>query len=287
MKKCLACAHAFESASWRCPTCSWQPALLDGRLSFSAELAENNAGFSPEYFADLATFEDGHFWFESRNRLLMWALQQYFPTMRSALEVGCGTGFVLKAMAERFTQVTFAGSEVFREGLTFAAQRAPSAELLQMDARRVPFQSEFDVIGAFDVLEHIDQDDEVLREMYGAIKPGGGIILTVPQHPWLWSDTDVYAHHERRYSRRELKSKAESAGFRVVYITSFVSILLPVLIISRYRFKRAQSFRSEMETNIHPVVNRVLMAALTVERSLLKRGLSLPAGGSLLLVAKK
>ncbi len=287
MKKCLACAHAFESASWRCPTCSWQPAQLDGRFYFSAELAEDNAGFSPEYFADLASWENGHFWFESRNRLLMWALNQYFPTMRSGLEIGCGTGFVLKGMAERFAQARFAGSEVFREGLNFAAQRVPSAELFQMDARKVPFQSEFDVIGAFDVLEHIEQDDEVLREMYGAIKPGGGIILTVPQHQWLWSDTDVYAHHKRRYSRRELKSKVESAGFRVEYMTSFISILLPVLMISRHRFKRAQSFRSEMESHVHPVVNQVLMAALTVERSLLKRGLSLPAGGSLLLVAKK
>jgi SAM-dependent methyltransferase len=287
MKKCLACAHAFESASWRCPTCSWQPPLLDGRLSFSAELAENSEGFSPEYFADLSSCEIGHFWHESRSRLLMWAFKQYFPTVRSGLEIGCGTGFVLKALTERFAQVRFAGSEVFREGLSFAAQQVPSAELFQMDARKIPFQSEFDVIGAFDVLEHIEQDDEVLREMYDAIKPGGGIILTVPQHAWLWSDMDVYAHHKRRYSRRELKSKAENAGFRVVYMTSFISILLPVLMISRRRFKRGQSFRSEMETHIHPAVNQVLMAALTLERSLLKRGLSLPAGGSLLLVAKK
>jgi trans-aconitate methyltransferase len=207
--------------------------------------------------------------------------------MRSGLEIGCGTGFVLEAFAERFSQARLSGSEIFREGLSFAAERVPSAELFQMDARKVPFQGEFDVIGAFDVIEHIEEDDAVLREMYGAVKPGGGIILTVPQHQWLWSDTDVYAHHKRRYSRRELKSKVESAGFRVEHMTSFVSILLPVLMISRYRIKRAQSFRTEMETNIHPVVNRVLMAALTVERSLLKRGLSLPAGGSLLLVAKK
>ncbi|MEB3983920.1 class I SAM-dependent methyltransferase [Mycobacterium sp. 663a-19] len=287
MKKCLACAHTFESASWHCPTCSWQPDRLDGQLSFSPELAENNPGFSPNYFADLATFEDGHFWFESRNRLLMWALNQYFPAVRSVLEIGCGTGFVLKAMAERFTQMQFAGSEVFPEGLAFAAQRVPSAELFQMDARKIPFESEFDLIGAFDVIEHIKQDDEVLLEMYGAIRPGGGIILTVPQHQWLWSDTDVYAHHERRYSRRELKSKVESAGFRVEHMTSFVSVLLPVLIISRLRFKRDQSFQSEMESHIHPVINQAFMAALTVERFLLKRRLSLPAGGSLLLVAKK
>lgn len=287
MKKCLACAHAFESTSWSCPACSWQPELLDGRFSFSAELAEDNEGFAPEYFSDLASCENGHFWFESRNKLLMWAFQKYFPTMRSGLEIGCGTGFVLQSLAERFKRVRFSGSEVFREGLSFAGQRVPSAELFQMDARKVPFESEFDVIGAFDVVEHIEQDSEVLREMYSAIKPGGGIILTVPQHRWLWSDTDVYAHHKRRYTRRELKAKVENAGFRVEHMTSFITVLLPVLMISRRRFKRSQSFHSEMETQIPPVVNRVLMAALTMERWLLTRGLSLPAGGSLLLVAKK
>ena len=132
-----------------------------------------------------------------------------------------------------------------------------------MDARKVPFQGEFDVIGAFDVIEHIDEDEDVLREMYSAIKPGGGIILTVPQHDWLWSETDVYAHHKRRYSRKELRSKVERAGFRVEYMTSFVSVLLPALMISRYRIKRAGTFETEMESNVHPVVNRVLTAALT------------------------
>lgn len=217
----------------------------------------------------------------------MWALNKYFPTMKSGLEIGCGTAFVLGAMADEFTQARFSGSEIFREGLNFAAQRVPSADLLQMDARSIPFENEFDVIGAFDVIEHIEEDEEVLREMYGAVKPGGGIILTVPQHQWLWSDTDVYARHKRRYSRRELETKVERAGFRVEYVTSFISILLPALLISRRRFKREESFRAEMETDVNPVINRVLMAALTAERTLLKTGISLPAGGSLLLVAKK
>jgi SAM-dependent methyltransferase len=287
MKKCIACAHAFESASWQCPTCSWQPTQRDNRFYFSPELAEDNTGFSGEYFPALAACETGHFWFESRNRLLMWALQKYFPNIKSGLEIGCGTGFVLKGLTETFPWASFSGSEVFGEGLNFAAQRVPSAELFQMDARKIPFQNEFNVIGAFDVLEHIEEDDDVLREMYSAITSDGGIILTVPQHQWLWSDTDVHAYHKRRYSRQELKSKVEGAGFHVQHVTSFISVLLPILMLSRRRFKGEQSFQSDMETDIHPLINRVLAAALTGERFLIKRGLSLPVGGSLLLVAKK
>ena len=64
-----------------------------------------------------------------------------------------------------------------------------------MDARRIPFEDEFDVIGAFDVLEHIKEDEQVLVQMHRAVKSGGGIMLTVPQHMFLWSEQDVQAHH--------------------------------------------------------------------------------------------
>ena len=141
-----------------------------------------------------------------------------------------------------------AGSEVFREGLAFAANRMPATELLQMDARKIPFVAEFDVIGAFDVLEHIEEDQEVLQQMHAAVKPGGGIIVTVPQHPWLWSGMDDYSFHKRRYTRAELTNKIKRAGFCPVWTTSFVTLLLPALMISRNRLKRYnENFSPEAE----------------------------------------
>jgi len=78
------------------------------------------------------------------------------------------------------------------------------------------------------------RDDElVLSEMFRATKPGGGIIVTVPQHQFLWSVVDEHAFHKRRYSRVDLVSKVERAGFRVARVTSFVSLLLPLMLLSR------------------------------------------------------
>jgi SAM-dependent methyltransferase len=79
----------------------------------------------------------------------------------------------------------------------FAAERVPGVELFQMDARRFPFLEEFDLIGAFDMLEHVKEDEEVLSQMYQATRKGGGILLTVPHHPFLWSASDYLARHER------------------------------------------------------------------------------------------
>ena len=104
---------------------------------------------------------------------------------------------------------------MFLEGIDFANARVPDADLFQMDARQIPFREEFDVIGAFDVFEHIDQDQTVLEQMHAAVKPGGGIIVTVPQHRWLWSMVDEYSFHRRRYRRMELLQKVKAAGFEV------------------------------------------------------------------------
>lgn len=288
MKKCLACEGRFAGESWRCPTCGWRPAANDGRLTFAPELAEHNDGFSANYFEGLAKNEAGHYWFESRNRILQWALGKYFPRMQSFLEIGCGTGFVLAGIGQRFPLARLSGSEIFREGLAYAAKRLPTAELFQMDARRIPFAEEFDVAGAFDVLEHIEEDEAVLGQMHDAVKPGGGIILTVPQHPALWSGVDEYSCHKRRYTRSELIGKVRKAGFEPIHTTSFVTILLPAMAVLRYRKRRyTEDFDPDAGFTVRPMVNTVLTAVQSVERQLIQMGISLPAGGSLLMAARR
>ena len=89
------------------------------------------------------------------------------------------------------------------------------------------YAAEFDAIGAFDVLEHIVDDEMVLRETNKALKSGGGLLLTVPQHQFLWSAADESARHVRRYSSRDLREKVERAGFKVIRMTSFVSFCYP------------------------------------------------------------
>jgi len=157
-----------------------------------------------------------------------------------------------------------------------------------MDARQIPFEMEFDVIGAFDVLEHIDEDDVVLQQMFQAIKPGGGVILTVPQHRFLWSIVDEYSFHKRRYTRKKLIKKVKDAGFQVVYATSFVSFLLPLMLLSRIRRQKTRdNFDPVAELKINFCLNMIFENTLEIERAFIKFGFSFPAGGSLLMIAKR
>jgi SAM-dependent methyltransferase len=244
------------------------------------------AGFSPDFFAELFQQECGNYWFRSRNRLLIQTLQRFFPHAHSLLEIGCGTGFVLLGFHQAFPHLQLYGSELFNEGLVFANQRLPGITLLQMDARCISYEMEFDVIGAFDVLEHIQEDEGVLSQMFHAVKPGGGILITVPQHRFLWSVVDEHAFHKRRYSRRELVAKVERAGFRVIRTTSFVSLLLPLLVLSRLkRHITRANFNPLAEYNISKTLKDWLEKVLNFERAAIDRGISFPAGGSLLLIA--
>ncbi|MGZ8944488.1 MAG: class I SAM-dependent methyltransferase [Methylococcaceae bacterium] len=248
-----------------------------------------NIGFKAHYFKELAELEAGNFWFRVRNKIIVWTLHQYSPELKSFLEIGCGTGFVISAIAEQFPKVRLLGSEYLEEGLVYARQRLPSAEFTQMDARHIPYESELDAIGAFDVLEHIEEDEAVLQQMYKALKPSGVVCITVPQHRWLWSAVDEYACHVRRYDANELHQKVCKAGFEIIRSTSFVSALLPAMYLSRLlkRNKMVVSKDAMAELRINPILNKIFEWLLSFELTLIRIGISLPIGGSRLLVARK
>jgi SAM-dependent methyltransferase len=264
--------------------------MVDGYPAFAPELATANAGFRSEFFAELAALEAESWWFRARNDLIAWAVTSYAPDAKRFLEIGCGTGFVLGRIRATLPSAELWGSEIFSAGLAIAAERVPSARFIQMDARTIPFRDQFDVIGAFDVMEHIDEDEAVLAEVHDALRPAGVLILTVPQHPALWSPQDVHAGHVRRYTAASLRHKVEAAGFEIVRSASFVSILLPMMFASRLRMRQATDDPDfdAIETLRQPrLVNRALAAVMRVEVGLIGRGVSFPAGGSLLMVARK
>lgn len=288
MKVCPTCTHTFDAVDgWCCPSCSYLPPCIQGFLALAPELALSGGGFRPEHFRELAELEMGNFWFQARNQLIIWALQRYFPDLRCFLEIGCGTGFVLSGVAAAFQAAKLTGSEIFSAGLPYAAERLPQAELLQMDARTIPYVEHFDVVGAFDVLEHIAEDEQVLHEIHKALHPRGGLILTIPQHPWLWSYQDEYACHVRRYTVTELRKKIAAAGFTILYDTSFVSLLLPMMWLSRRRYSVQNDYNPLSELRISRLANLILGMFMALERRLIQLGVRFPAGGSLLLVARK
>lgn len=136
------------------------------------------------------------------------------------------------------------------------------------------------------MLEHIEDDERVRREMKRALLPGGGLIPTVPHHPLLWSAADSYALHKRRYTRATLVGRVERAGIRVRRVTSFVTLLMPLLLLSLLRRRSPSQFDPLAEFRIPSIANRALGAVMTVERALIRAGASLPAGESLLLIGE-
>jgi SAM-dependent methyltransferase len=191
---------------------------------------------------------------------------------------------VLEGLRRAFPELRLVGSELYEEGLEHARRRLPGVELLRLDARELPFEGAFDVVGAFDVLEHVEEDERVLAEMHRAARLG--VVLLVPQHPRLWSGADTFAHHVRRYTRTELVGKMRRAGFEVVQATSFVTGLLPAMVASRAAhrlLRRPYDPIAELEPG---ALNGVFERVLDGERRLIGRGVSLPVGGSLLVVGR-
>lgn len=288
MKLCLHCKYIFSFDEWTCPSCGHQPERLNGIQAHAPEFAIGGGGFKPEYFSELSRLEVENFWFRARNELILWALRTYKPDASTFLEVGCGTGFVLSGIARACPKLALSGSEIFLAGLSHAAERVPSAHFMQMDARRVPFVEEFDAIGAFDVLEHIKEDETVLAQLHSAIKPGGVLLLTVPQHPWLWSASDEYACHVRRYTRAEIEHKVLTAGFELLRSSSFVTSLLPAMMLSRALQKRkTKDFDPSGELKINAVLNKSFYALMMFETAGIRFGMNYPIGGSRLIVGER
>lgn len=289
MKLCPSCNSEIANTNgWACRACGREPELIDGIPAFAPELSGKVDGFDPAAYSHLQSLEPDSFWFNSRNALIVHALRKYAPKARSFLEIGCGTGFVLTAIADARPELDLTGSELHAAGLAVARRRLGShVSLLQLDARRLPFREEFDAIGAFDVLEHIVEDELVLRAIRQALRPAGIFIATVPQHPGLWSPTDDVAHHVRRYKIRELDQKVRDAGFSILVSTSFVALLLPALALTRVLARRAKDYDGQKEMLHSSMVNAVANFAMSMERHLIAAGLRFPFGGSRLVIARR
>ncbi|RWA56436.1 methyltransferase type 11 [Cupriavidus sp. UYMSc13B] len=287
MRICIQCKASIKIDMWACTACGWQPHVESGLVCLAPGMLVDHDGFHEPLFVEYEKLEAKHFWFVHRRNLILDALARHFPDLQSFMDVGCGTAENLRAIQTRFAPARLVGGEASLQALK-ASVRKCKAQFLQMDARAIPFTEAFDVMGAFDVIEHVDDDERVLAEMYRACKANGGIVLTVPQHPALWSHMDVAAKHKRRYTREELVRKVEAAGFEFVDITSFMTLLLPAMAISRLR-QRYSPPTDAMDDGfrIGTVLNAVFGGICAIEYQLIRAGLRFPVGGSLLVVARK
>jgi SAM-dependent methyltransferase len=288
MNRCLRCESLFDGDGWKCPDCGYAPTVEQGVPMFAPALAREIAGYEPHFFETHGGVQaERSFWPQARAALISWALDRYAPGCRSFLEIGCGTGAMLAQLEQTHPDLRLVGAEALVEGLYAARSRLSRTTLIQLDARSLPFDSTFEAAGTFDVIEHIADDDAVLAAMARALRPGGVLLVTVPQHPFLFGPADVDARHIRRYSSAGLVAQVGRLGLQLECVTSFVSLLFPAMAAVRLKSKwQGGSYDIADEFRIGPL-NGLFAKIMDIERWTIQRGLRWPFGGSLLLVARK
>jgi len=277
---------------WACPSCGHRLPVDHGILLTAPALLESGESSQSPDFDFLAEAERDHFWFVARRKLIVGLAERYAPGARRILEVGCGTGNVLDALYASRPWTRAVGIDLYPRGLELARRNMPAAvELFQADARAIPVRDAFDLAGAFDVLEHIVEDDAVIGGIRAALVENGVFLAAVPQHPSLWSAADDVAGHVRRYERGELERKVRAAGFEILFSTSYAVALLPVMALSRVSARSAKGHDTQAavrrEFDVPPGVNRALTAVLVAETHLSRWGVRWPIGGSRVIVAKR
>jgi SAM-dependent methyltransferase len=231
----------------------------------------------------MAELDDRHWWYRARREVLAALIRRLAPPPAGGhiLEIGCGTGHNLP-MLSGFGHVDAlelddAARGVAEKRLGREVMRAPLPELAGVPDRR------YDLVGAFDVIEHIEDDRAAIASIASKLKPAGKFVMTVPAHPWMWSAHDVVNHHKRRYSRRALKQLIETSPLRLEAIGYFNSLLFPAALAERLSSKLRGKDDADLKLPAAPL-NAALERTFAAERHLVGR-VPLPPGLSLYAVA--
>jgi SAM-dependent methyltransferase len=234
-------------------------------------------------YREMAELDQHHWWYRGRREVLAELIRRMVIPPRNAhiLEIGCGTGHNL-AMLGQFGQVDALELDdearaIAEKRLGRKVMRAPLPELAGVR------DSAYDLIGALDVIEHIEDDRAALEAIAAKLKPGGKFVMTVPAHQWMWSAHDVVNHHKRRYSKRSLRRLIEGSPLRLDKLGYFNSLLFPLAVGDRLASKLRGKDDADVKLPSAPL-NKALEKVFAAERHLVGR-LPLPPGLSLFAVA--
>lgn len=250
-----------------------------------------NQSYLSNFDMNFEDVETKHFWYIVRKKVIKYLLDTHIPKDKkdkSCVEIGCGSGSTLTLLNNYFEKVS--GVEPYQS--TFIKNQVNQFPISKQNAEDFfRFKSaEYDLVAAFDVLEHIEFDENILKIINNSLKPGGKLIITVPAMKILWSSFDIFDLHYRRYNRKELILKLESSGFKVERVSYFFLFLVPVVFAVRKMRdllkKEPSSQNNEIIKPLNCYLNMLLIYLHEIELFILKVT-DLPFGSSLVCVAKK
>ncbi len=237
------------------------------------------------YYSTTYNNEKSYWWYTARLSILKSVFEKYVSISRSKiLNIGCGTGYISKEFS-LYGNVT--NIDISPHALAFC--KANELEyLVRGNAIALPFRSAFfDCVMAYDLLEHIKDDLYALKEMKRCLHSSGKLILTVPAFKSLWSSMDDIDEHERRYTKKNLRTSVEKAGLKVIKMSYFNTFLFP-LAVSKRMIERLFNKQVSEETflpRMHPFLNTMFHLIFSAEKFFL-RYLDFPFGLSIILIAK-
>lgn len=237
-----------------------------------------------DLYKELYDLEKDYWWHVGKRQITFDLINRYSTSFEKALDIGCGAGLVVDELSKKYNQAY--GVDMSADALNFCKQRSLQ-NLILAPAENIPLpEGSFDLITAFDLLEHAD-DAAVLRETRRLLKAGGIAVITVPSYPRLWSYWDEMLGHKRRYTIKSLRTVLETAGFKVEKISySNFFILVPVLIVRELK-KLTNKTKAQSDFIKTPkVLNNFLKKIYCLESRLIESP-GLPAGLSVVAVARR
>lgn len=251
----------------------------DGEAGRQMETAEYDA---------LDRLEERMWWYRGLHRQMAAALRRSLKTAPDGpvLDAGCGTGGLLAFLRPAAGARRLLGVEIDPQAAARAAVKA-RAEIAVGSINELPLADRsVAIVLSADVLGHVRVDPPVaLAEMARVLAPGGQVVLNLPAYDWLRSAHDARVHNARRFTASNIRPLLQAAGLTPVWTSYWNSFLLPLMILRRLLRRDAAAASDVME---YPApLDALFGAILTLERGLMALGLRLPAGGSLLVVARK
>jgi SAM-dependent methyltransferase len=241
------------------------------------------------YVSVYHALEDTHWWFTGR-RDMIWRYLKDLARDISILEVGCSGGALIGLLErEGFSRVS--GIDINERSIE-RCKSLGRKDVRIADGRATGFSNEqFDVVIASDVLEHIEEPILGLNEWLRILKPKGLAIVFVPAFQFLWSRHDEVNRHYRRYTKQEIVTLLEQAGFCIERATYWnFCLFFPALLVRMIRrvFSRQHGEKEGGDlTASGKIVNKIFEGILKFENSVLASGLNFSLGLSLFAIARK